>query len=94
VPSEGAGGANMGPRVPGREPEPVDPGPVRRPRIVGVDLARGLSLLGIMAAQVFRTVGRDGEPAVVGPVRPDDCCAGTYALVAGVSLALRPRGRE
>jgi hypothetical protein len=74
------------------EPQPADPGPVPRPRMVGVDLARGLALLGIMAAHVFHTIGLDGGPVVVGPMRPDDCSVGTFALVAGVSLALASGG--
>ena len=92
VPSEGAAGASMGPRVPEQEPEPVGPGPARRPRMMGVDLARGLALLGIMAAHVFHTIGYDGGPAVVGPMRPDDCSAAAFALVAGVSLTLASGG--
>jgi uncharacterized membrane protein YeiB len=94
VPSEGAAGASMGPRVPEHEPEPVGPGPVGRPRIVGVDLARGFALLGIMATHVFHTIGHDDGPAVVGPMRFDDCSAGTFALVAGVSLALASGGGQ
>jgi hypothetical protein len=64
-------------------------GLAQRSRIEGVDLARGFALLGMMAAHVF---GADA-PSTVTAVDAD-CSVATFALVAGVSLALMSRGNR
>jgi Protein of unknown function (DUF418) len=56
-----------------------------------VDLARGLALLGLMAAGVFHAAPGNG-PSALGPMSAGDCPAVAFALVAGVSLALTSGG--
>jgi Protein of unknown function (DUF418) len=63
---------------------------MRGPR-TGVDLARGLALLGLMAAGVFHAAPGNG-PSALGPMSAGDCPAVAFALVAGVSLALTSGG--
>ncbi|GAA3066299.1 heparan-alpha-glucosaminide N-acetyltransferase domain-containing protein [Pseudonocardia yunnanensis] len=58
-------------------------------RIAGVDLARGLALLGMMAAHVFDA----DEPSSV-TTAAADWSVTTFALVAGVSLALMLGGKR
>ncbi|WP_433297040.1 hypothetical protein ACQPZQ_17560 [Pseudonocardia sp. CA-142604] len=53
----------------------------------GLDLARGLALFGVMAADVFHAAPGNG-PSALGPMSAGDCPAVTFALVAGASLAL------
>jgi uncharacterized membrane protein YeiB len=62
-----------------------------RGRRTGLDLARGLALLGLMAAGVFRAAPGNG-PSALGPMSAGDCPAVAFALVAGVSLALASGG--
>jgi uncharacterized membrane protein len=68
---------------------PPHAGAGRRTRIAGVDLARGLALLGMMAAHVF---GAE-EPSTV-TTAAADWSVTTFALVAGVSLALMSGGKR
>ncbi|WP_433287152.1 DUF418 domain-containing protein [Pseudonocardia sp. CA-142604] len=72
------------------EPEAGACASVRGPR-TGVDLARGLALLGLMAAGAFRAAPGNGLSAL-GPMSAGDCPAVAFALVAGVSLALTSGG--
>ncbi|GAA3041009.1 hypothetical protein GCM10010464_00740 [Pseudonocardia yunnanensis] len=72
------------------EPEAGACASVRGPR-TGVDLARGLALLGLMAAGVFHAAPGNG-PSALGPMSAGDCPAVAFALVAGVSLALTSGG--
>jgi uncharacterized membrane protein YeiB len=83
-------------------PRPADPRPaVRSPevatgppaRLAGVDLARGVALLGMMAAHVFDTFSDDGTPTAA-TVIAGGRSAATFALVAGVSLAFLSGGRR
>jgi Protein of unknown function (DUF418) len=64
---------------------------VHGPGIAGLDLARALALLGLMAADVFHAVPGNGASAI-GPMSEGDCSAVTFALVAGMSLALATGG--
>jgi Heparan-alpha-glucosaminide N-acetyltransferase, catalytic len=64
-------------------------GLAQRTRIAGVDLARGLALLGMMAAHVFDA----DEPSSV-TTAAADWSVTTFALVAGVSLALMLGGKR
>jgi len=67
--------------------------PARRARIEGVDLARGLALLGMIATHVFAEVGDDGTPTMATVVAAGRSAA-TFAMVAGVSLALISGGHR
>lgn len=62
-------------------------------RIEGVDLARGLALLGMMAVHVFPTFAHGGQPTVATVVAGGRSAA-TFVLVAGVGLALASGGRR
>ncbi len=64
-----------------------------RERVEGVDLARGLALLGMVAVHVYTVFGVDGAPTVATMVAAGRSAA-TFALVAGVSLAFLSGGRR
>lgn len=71
----------------------------RQPRLAGVDAARGIALLGMMAVHVLPPFGPDGTTTAVEAVARGRSAA-AFAVLAGVALALayggsRPlRGRE
>jgi uncharacterized membrane protein YeiB len=65
----------------------------RGPRSAGLNLARGLALLGLMAASVFHAAPGNG-PSTLGPMSAGDCPAVTFALVAGISLGLASGGYQ
>ncbi|MDQ3763732.1 MAG: heparan-alpha-glucosaminide N-acetyltransferase domain-containing protein [Actinomycetota bacterium] len=68
--------------------------PSERPgRVVGVDVARGIALIGMMAVHVFATFDRRGAPTLA-TVLAGGRSATTFVLVAGVSLALLSGGRR
>ena len=62
---------------------------IRRPpdRLVGVDLARGLALLGMMAVHVLPAQDADGSASVADQVASGRSAA-LFAVLAGVGLAL------
>jgi uncharacterized membrane protein len=61
--------------------------PSDRPgRVIGVDVARGIALFGMMAVHVFATFDRHGTPTLA-TVLAGGRSATTFVLVAGVSLA-------
>lgn len=62
------------------------------PRLTGVDVARGLALVGMMATHVFATFTDDGAVSGVTVVAAGRSAA-TFALLAGVSLAFLSGGR-
>lgn len=67
----------------------------RRAQLVGVDAARGVALLGMMAVHVLPTIGADGRITASYQVAGGRSAA-AFAVLAGVSLALwsggdRPR---
>lgn len=64
-----------------------------RPRVTGVDVARGVALLGMMAVHVFDTFDEGGSPSAT-TVIAGGRSAATFALVAGVSLAFLSGGRR
>ncbi|WP_433505484.1 heparan-alpha-glucosaminide N-acetyltransferase domain-containing protein [Pseudonocardia halophobica] len=70
-----------------------------KPRVVGVDVARGLALIGMMATHTFALRGEYGSPSLVHVVASGRAVA-TFVLVAGVSVAFltggrtRPQGRD
>jgi hypothetical protein len=63
-----------------------------KPRVIGVDVARGLALFGMMATHVFGTFNEDGGPTAAMVIAAGRSVA-TFVLVAGVSLALMSGGR-
>ncbi|MCH6170585.1 heparan-alpha-glucosaminide N-acetyltransferase domain-containing protein [Pseudonocardia alaniniphila] len=67
--------------------ETEDRAPVRLARIEGVDLARGLALLGMIATHVFDAVDDNGAPTAATIVAAGRSAA-SFAMIAGVSLAL------
>ena len=77
--------------APGAEPALERTAPARR--LVGVDLARGLALFGMMATHVFETIDDDGSPTVATMVAAGRSAA-TFALVAGISIAFLSGGRR
>ncbi len=54
-------------------------------RVVGVDVARGLALLGMIAVHIFDTLHRDDTPSKTHQVMAGHALA-TFVLLAGVSL--------
>jgi uncharacterized membrane protein YeiB len=62
---------------------------VTRSRILGVDVARGLALLGMMAVHVYDS---DGPPSLAETMAGGRAAA-TFAFVAGVSLTFLSGGR-
>jgi uncharacterized membrane protein len=68
--------------------------PSDRPgRVIGVDVARGIALIGMMAVHVFATFDRHGTPTLA-TVLAAGRSATTFVLVAGVSLAFLSGGQR
>jgi uncharacterized membrane protein len=65
---------------------------LRKERLLGVDVTRGLALLGMLAAHAFPTFGSDGTPTLATVVAGGRSAA-TFVLVAGVGLAFLSGGR-
>jgi uncharacterized membrane protein len=61
-------------------------------RVVGVDVARGVALLGMMAVHCYDTFTDNGGPTVATAVAGGRSAA-TFVFVAGVSLAFLSGGR-
>lgn len=66
--------------------------PLSTPRIAGVDVARGLALLGMFSVHVFGAFEPDGSPTVAWQLAGGRSSA-TFALLAGVGLAFTTGGR-
>ena len=66
---------------------------LRKPRLVGVDVARGLALLGMFAVHVFPLFNDDDEPTLATTVAAGRSAA-TFVLVAGVGVAFLAGGRN
>jgi uncharacterized membrane protein YeiB len=84
--------------VPGTALTPPEPPVVEttapggsRPRVTGVDVARGLALLGMIAMHVLDDVGDNG-PTATGLLASGRSAA-TFAVLAGVSVAFLSGGR-
>jgi uncharacterized membrane protein len=61
-------------------------------RLIGVDAARGLALIGLMAVHIFPSADEDtGEPTVAWMLFGGDSAA-LFALLAGIGLALSTGG--
>ena len=95
------GASSSLPAVPGRTPVAGRVGgtvggaaapSVRPGRVIGVDVARGIALIGMMAVHVFATFDRHGTPTLA-TVLAEGRSATTFVLVAGVSLAFLSGGQ-
>jgi uncharacterized membrane protein YeiB len=62
-------------------------------RVTGVDVARCLAVIAMFAEHVFGTLDDDGNPALGGIIEGGRSAA-TFALVAGVSIAIVSGGRS
>lgn len=65
----------------------------RKQRVIGVDVARGLALVGMFSTHVFGTLGDNGDPTLAHVVAGGRA-ATTFVVVAGVSLAFLSGGRR
>lgn len=72
---------------------PPAPPARRAARLMGVDVARGLALLGMIAVHVFDEFDQRGNPTLTTEVAGGRSAA-TFALLAGVGLALLSGGRR
>jgi uncharacterized membrane protein YeiB len=61
-------------------------------RIIGVDVARGIALAGMLAVHVFYTFNSDGSPSIATELASGRSAA-TFAVMAGVGLSLVTGGR-
>ena len=76
----------------GQDPNEGTASSPRASRVIGVDVTRGLALLGMIAVHVFPTFHSRGPSAAT--VIAGGRSAATFALVAGVSLAFLSGGRR
>jgi uncharacterized membrane protein len=76
--------------APTAAPRGADPAPPRA-RVVGVDVARGAALLGMMAVHVLDSFDEQDAPTATTLVAAGRSAA-TFALIAGVSVALLSGG--
>ena len=65
----------------------------RTDRQIGVDVARGVALLGMIAVHVFDTFDKHGEPTLVTEIAAGRAST-LFAFVAGISLAFLSGGRR
>jgi uncharacterized membrane protein len=76
---------------PGTTPPPPEPAPLTptgdagSTRVMGVDVARGLALVGMFAVHIFDTLHADNTPSKTHQVMAGHALA-TFVLLAGVSL--------
>jgi uncharacterized membrane protein len=77
--------------APPAPPPPVTAG--TKSRLLGVDAARGVALIGMIAVHVFDTFDDRGRPTVA-TVLAWGKAAAAFVLIAGVSLALMTGGRR
>ena len=71
----------------------AQPRTARRTRLSGVDAARGLAVLGMVAVHVLPTTEADGSPTLVEHVAGGRSAA-MFAVLAGVGVALGSRGDD
>ena len=67
--------------------------PSERPRVIGIDVARGVALAGMLAVHVFPTFDGDGSASVATALASGRGAA-VFATMAGVGLALVTRRRR
>jgi uncharacterized membrane protein len=81
--------------VKGTQETVVDPPTARknppRKRLIGIDAARGLALVGLMAIHILPEATEDGDPTLSWTVFSGNSAA-LFALLAGVGLALSTGG--
>ncbi|MBP2367269.1 heparan-alpha-glucosaminide N-acetyltransferase domain-containing protein [Pseudonocardia parietis] len=65
----------------------------RRPRLVGVDVARGLAVIGMIATHALPQATENGSPTAVAMLAAGRAAA-TFVFVAGVSVAFLSGGPE
>jgi uncharacterized membrane protein len=63
-----------------------------RPRVIGVDVTRGIALFGMMSVHVLPTFNDNGTPTAATVVASGRSAA-TFVVAAGVSLAFISGGR-
>lgn len=73
-------------------PIPI-PTPAKRPRLIGVDVARGLAVIGMIATHTLPMETESGAPTTVSMLAAGRAAA-TFVVVAGVSVAFLSGGRE
>lgn len=85
-----------------REPLPPDTAPAgnvtsapapRRPRVLGVDVTRGVALVGMLAVHTLPDFTSDGAPTVTTIVAHGRAAA-TFVFIAGVGLTFLSGGRK
>jgi Heparan-alpha-glucosaminide N-acetyltransferase, catalytic len=81
-------GTPLGSALPGTATDAVP----ARPRVLGVDVARGVALLGMMATHVFDEITDTGPTATA--VVAAGRSAATFAFIAGLGVALLTGGRR
>ncbi|MGM0929781.1 MAG: heparan-alpha-glucosaminide N-acetyltransferase domain-containing protein [Actinomycetota bacterium] len=64
-----------------------------RKRLIGLDSARGLALIGLMAIHIFPSENETGDPTLAWELFSGDSAA-LFALLAGVGLALSSGGQR
>ncbi|MGY1643826.1 heparan-alpha-glucosaminide N-acetyltransferase domain-containing protein [Geodermatophilus sp. SYSU D00703] len=72
---------------------PPPAGPPGKTRFQGVDIARGVALIGMLAANVFEVLTADGRTTLAGETVIGRA-ATMFAMVAGISLAFITGGRR
>ena len=68
-------------------PQPASGGGTTKSRLIGIDVCRGLALLGMMAVHALVPFDADGSPNWVSDVATGNASA-VFALLAGVGLSL------
>jgi uncharacterized membrane protein len=76
-----------------RQPVTVASTAAGRDRVLGVDLARGLALFGMMAVHVFPLLDAAGDPTLTTWLASGRAAA-TFVLLAGVTLTFMSGGRR
>ncbi len=69
------------------------PAPGKRPRMIGVDVARGLAVIGMIATHTLPMETESGSPTTVSMLAAGRAAA-TFVVVAGVSVAFLSGGRD
>jgi uncharacterized membrane protein YeiB len=72
---------------------PVLPGTPTKERFLGVDVARGVALISMLAANVFDDLDENGEPTLA-VMTVTGRSATMFVMVAGISLAFITGGRH
>lgn len=65
----------------------------RSERVIGIDVARGTAVLGMLSVHVFDTFDSDGSPSLAWAVAAGRSAA-TFAVAAGIGLAFTTGGRR